>query len=182
MDTTSASASQARSTPALASPLGRYDVSVDAPADSELHEVKLLGVPVELFLASRQQHSELIRECAVMGLAGPSELAHESPQLRQLIRELGVHSAATSSAADEQVEAAARAGRAAVDLAYRVPASVISTADRLESLMASADEFCQQGRMLTMPRTAQMKRFAAWWLGELRRQVGGQPATPWAAG
>jgi hypothetical protein len=181
VDVTSASGSAAGSPAAHTSPLGRYDVPRDELSDGEIHDVRLLGVPVELFLATRQQHDDLVRECAVMGLAGPSDEAHETPQLRQLIEELGVRSALTASEADEVIESASRAGVATVDLIYHVPPSVLPGADRLESLMAAADEFCQQGRMLTMPRTPAMKRFASWWLDELRRQVAGQPARPWVA-
>lgn len=41
-----------------ASPMGRYD---EARAADELHEVRLLGLPVRVMLAAREHHDELMR-------------------------------------------------------------------------------------------------------------------------
>jgi hypothetical protein len=159
------------------SPLGRYDAGA-SPA-SELHEVRLLGVPVEIFRALRQQHDELMREFAVMALAHRDEDASEPEGLRALIRELGVHYAPSRWRTNEEIDAATEAGLATVDLTYHVSESVLRAADELGALMASADQFCRHGRMLTMPRSPLMVRFSAWWVEELRRQVAGCPPTPW---
>ena len=161
------------------SPMGRYDAGEPEPGGRR-YEIKLVGVPVELFLASRQQHDELMREFAVLALAHRDEEGPEPPELRRLVHELGVNSAASGSRADASVEAASQAGQATIDLIYRVPISVLAAADRLEGLMRTADAYCREGRMLTMPRTPQMLRFADWWLGELRRQIAGFSPTPWA--
>jgi hypothetical protein len=163
---------------AYPSPMGRYDVGEVAPGTT-LYQIRMLGVPVELFLSSRQQHDELMREFAMLALAHRDAMSSDPPELRQLVSELGVNSAASSSRADANVEAASQAGRSSIDLTYRVPISVLAAADRLEVLMQSADIFCAQGRMLTMPRSPQMLRFATWWLSELRRQVAGYAPTPW---
>jgi hypothetical protein len=161
-------------------PLGKYHLAQDE-VDAEIRQVQLLGVPIELFFQTRQQHDELIREFAVLGL-GHGELdASLPPELRHLIQELGLTFTRAEVRANEEVEAAARAGLPTMDLHYLVPATVVDGADRLEALMARADELCTQGLMLTMPRTPAMLAFSAWWLGELRGQVAGRPAMPWAA-
>jgi hypothetical protein len=163
----------------IPSPMGRYDAGEVEPG-ARRYLIRMVGVPVELFLATRQQHDELMREFAVLALAHQDEESSHPPELRRLVRELGVHYAASGSRADASVEAAAQAGQPTIDLTYRVPISVLAAADRLEGLMQSADVFCRGGRMLTMPRTPQMFRFAEWWLEELRRQVAGFGPTPWA--
>ena len=163
---------------AFPSPMGRYDVGEIAPG-TRLYPIRMLGVPVDLFLATRQQHDELMREFAVLALAHKDESGSDPPELRRLVHELGANSAASVSRADANVEAASNAGRATIDLSYRVPITVLAAADRLEELMQSADRFCAQGRMLTMPRSPQMLRFATWWLRELRQQVAGYTATAW---
>ena len=56
---------------------------------------------------------------------------------------------------------------------------MVAAADRLEGLLESADGFCREGLMLTMPRTPEMLRFSAWWVAEVRRQVAGHAPTPW---
>jgi hypothetical protein len=160
----------------LPSPLGRYDPGTD---HGKTYEVRLLGVPIELFLATRQQHDELMREFAVMALAHREEDGTIPQDLRDLIRELGVHYAPSATRPDKEIEDAVEAGISNVDLVYHVSESVVVAADELEKLMTSADEFCRSGRMLTMPRSPEMLQFSAWWLQELRHQVSGLPATSW---
>ena len=160
------------------SPMGRYDTGETEPGGRR-YQIRMVGVPVELFLATRQQHDEIMREFAVLALAHTDEQGAQPQELRRLVRELGVHYAASGSRGDASVEAASREGRPTIELTYRVPISVLEAADRLEGLMQSADAFCREGRMLTMPRTPQMVRFAEWWVGELRRQVAGYGPTPW---
>jgi hypothetical protein len=159
------------------SPLGRYDAAQSA---SKTHEVRLLAIPVGLFLAARQQHDELMREFAVMALAHRDEDGSIPADLRDLIRELGVHYAPSSGTrTDENVELAAKSGLSNVDLEYYVSESVVAAAAELEGLMASADEFCRTGRMLTMPRSPEMARFSVWWLDEVRAQIAGRPPMSW---
>ncbi len=164
--------------PAQLSPLGRYGPAATS-ASVPLHEVHLLAVPVELYRATRQQHDDVIREFTVIGLAQDDQDAAQPAELRRLIHDLSAHYAPVPTLSDDQIERAAESGSSSVDLEYLVPISVMAGADELESLMARADELCAQGRMLTMPRTPQMKAFAHWWLEELRRQVSGLPPTPW---
>jgi hypothetical protein len=160
------------------SPMGRYDTG-ETELGGRRYQIRMVGVPVELFLATRQHHEELIREFAVLALAHQDEERSQSPELRRLVSEFGLHYGASGSRADAGVDAASQDGRATIDLTYQVPISVLEAANRLESLMQSADAYCREGRMLTMPRTPQMARFAEWWLGELRRQVAGYAPTPW---
>jgi hypothetical protein len=160
------------------SPLGRYGADAD-PGDARLYDVYLLGVPIELFLATREQHDELVREFAVMGLGHGAEDLAQPADLRQLIQELGVTHARADARTEAEIRDALAEGLESTDLHYRVPASVVDGSDRLDSLIVRADEFCRQGLMLTMARTPGMVAFANWWLDELRRQVMGQPARPW---
>ena len=158
------------------SPMGRYNAGAFGPG-STLYEVHLINVPVRLFLAARQHHDDLMREFAVLALAHQDENTSDPPELRRLVHELGAHSAAPAERPD--VEEAAQAGLSNVDLTFHVTIGIIDMADRFEALMRSADEFCAAGRMLTMPRSPEVLRFAAWWFNELRSQVAGDPPIPW---
>jgi hypothetical protein len=158
--------------------MGRYG-DADPPEGTRLYEIRMLGVPVDLFLAARQQHDELMREFAVLALAHKDESSTDPPELRRLVHELGANSAAAESRPGAEVEAAAEASQASVDVVYQMPFSGLAAAERFQGLMRSADEFCRQGRMLTMPRSPDILRFAGWWFDELRRQVGGGAPTPW---
>jgi len=162
------------------SPLGRYK-GEGGEADARLYDVRLLGVPIDLFLSTRQQHDELVREFAVMGLGHGDQDAAQPADLRLLIQELGVTYARADTRTEREIEVAVADGVESTDLHYEVPASVVTASDRLDSLIGRADEFCRQGFMLTMPRSPAMVEFAGWWLDELRRQVAGHPPTPWPA-
>jgi hypothetical protein len=160
------------------SPFGRYHLAETA-GPAALHDVQLLGIPTDLFFQTRQQHDDLVREFAVMGLGHGEQDLSQPQDLRQLIQELGVTFMRSEPRPNEDVEAAARAGASSMDLRYQVPPTVVAGADRLESMMARADAFCAQGLMLTMPRTPQMQALSRWWMEEFRRQLAGHPPTPW---
>ena len=53
------------------SPLGRYDEPQDgSPATGEtLFDVRLLSVPVRLYVAGRQHHDDLLQELSVLAVS-----------------------------------------------------------------------------------------------------------------
>lgn len=156
-----------------ASPLGRY---ADGPGDGPLHRVHLLQLPVRLLLDGRDRHDALLRELSLLALSDQHDPSQRFAELTEL---LGGRYGAAQERPDALVDQAARDGVATLDLVYDVPASVVADADRVEALMAEADELCRAERLLTLPRTPLQRRFASWYLDELRRQVGGQQPQPW---
>lgn len=158
------------------SPLGRYD---DNTSQGQLHEVRLLGLPVRVLIASRDRHDELMREFALLALGTPSGRPEIPGRLLELIETLGVRYGHAAPRPDELVDEAAARGQDTVDLTYSVPAHLVESADRLESLMREADEFCRSEHLLTLARTDVMVEFADWYLEEFRRQVAGQPPRAW---
>jgi hypothetical protein len=159
-----------------ASPLGRYDSGTD---DTGLREVQLLGLPVRVMLASRERHDELMREFALLALAGPGRRADVPGRLLELTQILGVQYGGAASRPDEVVDAAAARGDDTVDLAYVVPAHVLEAADLLDRLMSEADEFCRNEDLLTLARSEVMVAFSDWYLDQFRRQIAGEPPLPW---
>ncbi len=163
------------------SPLGRYEALVGAGDGADVTcEIRLLGVPVRVFLAAREHHDALLREFAVMALDRNEESTREPDELRALVREFGVHYAVASARPGDEFEAALQAGKATLDLTYPMPASASRGAEDFERLMDAADRLCEQGLMLTMPRSQVIRDFSAWWFGEVRRQSAGHPPTRWA--
>jgi hypothetical protein len=159
----------------LTSPLGRYD---DVPGDDTIHEVRLLGLPVDLLIASRERHDELMREFALLALGGASG-GDVPTRLVEITQILGVRYGGAAARPDEEVDAAAARGDETIDLTYVVPAHVVNAADTLDKLMAEADEFCRQEQLLTLARSEVMVQFAAWYLDEFRRQIAGADPVPW---
>jgi hypothetical protein len=158
------------------SPLGRYD---DGETDDRIHEVRLLNFPVRVLAASRQQHDELMHEFAVLAVTMEDRESVPARML-ELIDTLGTTYAGTGERPDTEVDAALDRGESTIDLTYHVPAHVLDAANRLQTLMDEADEFCRSEQMLTLARTQLMKDFARWYLDEFRRQIAGEPPQPWA--
>ncbi|MCW2571669.1 MAG: hypothetical protein JWO88_1727 [Frankiales bacterium] len=158
------------------SPLGRYD---EVQTDEELHQVRLLGLPVRVMVAGRERHDELMREFALLALGSPSGRPDVPLRLVELTQILGVRYGGAAARPDELVDAAAARGEDTVDLTYQVPAHVIEAADHLHALMREADEFCRAEQLLTLARSQVLVDFADWYLGEFRRQIAGEPAQPW---
>lgn len=157
------------------SPLGRY---AGPTGGGPLHRVQLLNLPVQLLLDGRDRHDALLRELALLAMS-PAPQGTTPTRVAELSQLLGVRYGASQARPDALVDDAARRGQATVDLVYDVPSSVLDDAVRLESLMAEADALCLSEQLLTLPRTPLQVRFADWYLGELRRQVGGAPPEPW---
>lgn len=158
------------------SPLGRYD---DMPGDHDLHEVRLLNLPVRVLIASRERHDDLMREFALLALGGPFRRPEVPARLVELTHVLGVRYGSAKERPDELVDAAHARGEDTVDLTYSVPAHVVESADTLDALMTEADGFCRSEQLLTLARSEVMVEFATWYLGEFRRQIAGEPARPW---
>jgi hypothetical protein len=160
------------------SPLGRYDDNNGA--NEQLHEVRLIDVPVRVLVAGRQHHDEVIREFTMLAVSEQDERADVPQRLVQLIETLGARYGSVGSRPDALVDEALSRGESTVDLTYHVPNHLLDAADRLEALMDEADEFCRTEQMLALPRPELIVRFSHWYLDEFRRQINGEPPQPWA--
>jgi hypothetical protein len=159
------------------SPLGRYYSAV--AADEQTHEVRLLHIPVRLLAAGRAHHDELMHEFAMLAVAEPDSSSTVPQRLLDLIETLGHRYGAAASRPDALIDQALADGIDTLDLAYQVPAHVVDAADQLEALLAEADEFCRSEQLLTLPRPPLLREMAHWYLDEFRRQIVGEPPTPW---
>jgi hypothetical protein len=75
-----------------------------------------------------------------------------------------------------------RRGATSVDLEIDVPAGAGPAAAEMQETLAEADEFCRNGELLTLAATAEFVAFRNWFLGEIVRQLDGDPPTPWPNG
>jgi len=157
------------------SPLGRYDPDVS----DATYEVRLLNVPVRLLVAGREHHDDVMREFAMLALVEDMDAEHTPKRLLELVDVLGRRYAAAAARPDAEVDAAIVRGETSIDLVYQVPAHVQDAADELAALMAEADEFCRERRLLSLARPALVVEFSQWYLDEFRRQIAGEPPRPW---
>lgn len=159
--------------------LGRY--TPVTPPEDELLTVRLLRMPIGLFLRAREHHDELVRELTLMAMRAntPERGPQLPPRLGELVDILGRRFGATASRADAERDAAIERGDTTVDLRYRVPASIGTDLVALNELIDDADEFCRTGQLLTLPRDAAIARFGHWYNGEFLRQLQGLDPIPW---
>ena len=138
--------------------------------------IHILDVPLALFVGFQQHFRELRREVRLLALAHESDypLAKSLSDLfgtldRQLRDGIGV----------EQIEAALTQERESTDLVVHMPRATATTLVRFVELLDLADEFCRAERLLSLARSAEQKRFQAWFLTEFVRQANGSSPLSW---
>ena len=157
--------------------LGRYA----PPDDGEHVEVRLLNFPLQVFVKAREHHEELLREFALLALSPPKERPgrHVPHQFLDLINTLGVKYAGLGASTDAIRDAAIARGEMTVDLTYELPRSVGPAMSEFRELLEQADQFCQDGQMLTMALATQEREFLWWFIDEISNQADGAAPSPW---
>lgn len=145
----------------------------------------MMGLPVALFLRTREHHEELVRELTLMAIRESATDVGSKPRtvlpsrLRELVDILGRRFDASTSRADIDLQAALERGDLTVDLTFHVRTELAAELVTSTELMADADEFCRQERLLTLPRDAAMVTFSRWYNEQFLRQIEGLPPIPW---
>lgn len=155
-------------------------------AGGELHEVRLIDVPVALHARSQERTAELIREMYLIEQARHQQQEAEGPEhelprrLMQLIDALtGQYSGFTARQDSEMVDAIGR-DLVAIEQVYRVPESVGDAALRLRDMLDEVDEYCRQGQhLLTLATPPELVRYRHWYLSEFANQLAGGSPTSW---
>jgi hypothetical protein len=146
----------------------------------ELAEVRILGMPLDIYRTSSAHHDELFREFALV-LARPPSAGHEVPaQLLAVIERLNGRFSSFTASPEAELQAALERGDQAVDLIYHVPAAAGEAVAELADLLTRADEYCQHGDLLTVAPSKEAVRFRDWFLREFIEQINGAPPVPWA--
>jgi len=138
--------------------------------------VKVVGVPLRLYIGFQQHFRELRREVRLLALAHE----HDYPlakSLSDLFATLDRH--LREGIGVEQIEAAVAAKRSHTDLVVHMPRATARTLSRFIELLDLADDFCRQQRLLALARTAEQRRFQSWFLFEFVRQAQGEDPVGW---
>ena len=138
--------------------------------------VRILDVPLALYVGFTQHFRELRREVRLLALAHESDypLAKSLSDLfstldRQLRDGIGV----------EQIESAVEQGMDSTELVVHMPRATANTLVRFVELLDLADEFCRAERLLSLARSPEQRRFQGWFLTEFVRQANGEPPLSW---
>ena len=157
------------------------------PADDELESapelvtVRMLGLPVQLHLRSREHSEELQREFALIGeqvrRAGSGAVP---PRLLEVMGHLRGKYSAVGEAQEAALEAAVAAGQDRIDLEFTVPAQAGQGAAMLGAILAEADRYCSEGRhLLTLATPPDLLEYRHWYIGQFVDQTASRPARAW---
>lgn len=151
------------------------------PADgADLREVHLRRFPLRVYRRVREQHDALMRELAILALDTSPDDGRIPRRLTDLVQHLGSTYRATSEPVEEIRDAALERGEQEIDLTYRVPPQVLGAVDALDAMLAEADQFCRaDGYLLTVASSQEGVAFKRWYFEQFRRQLAGEPPTPW---
>jgi hypothetical protein len=169
-----------------ASPSGPGARSADAIASSavgpepvELVEVRLLRLPLGLWLRAQEHADDLLREFALVAADADARAATPG-RLLKLIDELTAGYGQFSDSQRRAMDAAVERGDREIDLVYHVPPGAAGAAQQLGDIFDEADEYCRRGdHLLTMATPPEQVRFRNWFIGEFVEQLAGRPPVPW---
>jgi hypothetical protein len=145
----------------------------------ELVEVRLLGLPLQVWQRTQEHVDGLLREFAL--IAQDDEVRAGTPgRLLDLVRELTAGFGGFSEAQRTEMEEALARGQAQIDLTYQVPPAAAGAAQQLGDMLDEADEYCRRGdHLLTLATPDEELRFRRWFISEFVDQLGGAAPTPW---
>jgi hypothetical protein len=145
----------------------------------ELVEVRLLRLPLDVWLRAQEHADDLVREFALVA-ADPHARAATPGRLLRLIDELTASYGQFSDSQRKAMETAVERGEPEIDLVYHVPAGAAGAAQQLGDIFDEADEYCRRGdHLLTMATPPDELRFRKWFVGEFVEQLGGRPPVAW---
>ena len=153
--------------------------SATSTGDVELHEVRMIGWPLELAGRASEHHEGLMREFALLANPHPDQDLFVPARLTRVMKKLRGEYSGFTERQTEEAEQARERGDATIDVTYRLPAAVKDAVTELDRLLDDADEFCRSGDLLTLATPADLVRYRRWFLGEFQRQLDGLDPTPW---
>ncbi len=145
---------------------------------TEPRRVVLLDFPVAVAVRAFRQRESLLRELAIIALGGGDDTGIPA-RLVELAQAFEARYVDLNPGVRDMIDDAATTGRDRIDLEVRVPSGVREDALAIGSVLAEALEYCRTADLLTPPPSDEIVAFRAWFLGEIARQVEGEPPLPW---
>src|SRR5262249_11520037 len=146
----------------------RCDGGMTAPPPSDLVEIRIVDMPLDVYAEVAEHTDELMREFALIreGSEREAEGGRAVPRrLLELVEQLSGQYAVFTGAQEAALQEALGRGDDAITLDYRVPPSVGQACVDLDHLLDEADEFCRQGdELLTLATPPRAVAFRKWFL------------------
>ena len=142
----------------------------------EMLEIRLLGMPVELFSHLRRHFNEIGRELRLLALSEPDRfpLAVEFSELF-----LQVEYERRQVAGVDVLDRAIDEGGGSVDLTYLTPPTAPATMGRLREVIDLVHAQLSGHVLLSVPPPPDLLALGDWYLGEFARQGAGEEPIRW---
>ena len=141
----------------------------------------LKDYPVRLWAESRQHTDELLREFTLM-LDGERTGQTDLEVPRSLVELAASFTERFGPLMDEMTsarEAALDAGADRMDSEVALPQGTPDLLAQVRRVLDAVDDYCRNGNLLTLERSAHARRLFDWTYDELVRQYEGGDPTPW---
>jgi PAS domain S-box-containing protein len=168
-------------TPSGAGPDGAPDwglaVAEPAEGDDEPVAVRLAGLPVRLFSATREHTAALLREFSLIAWQSPDTPAAEAAVSAELDAWLGAH----TPAGEAELGRALARGDGTADVVVPAGRDAAAVCTALLTVLDRADERAREGELLSPPALPEVVACRRWYLGEVIAQLAGGSPTPWTS-
>lgn len=150
---------------------------------SPLRTVRLLRMPVDVWVQAKQHNDELMREFTLIAAGREQEDEQHVPaRLVTLLDTLRRQYGTATEERDAMLFAAHAAGTQEMDIQLQLPTEAGQHTTALGRLLDEADDYCRRGQhLLTLATPPRAVRFRHWYLGEVAAQLDGAEPTPWPA-
>jgi hypothetical protein len=147
---------------------------------TQLVEVRIVGMPVDVYRETAEHGDELMREFALIRERDPEDSRAVPRRLLALVDALTTRFTVFTAAQEAQLREALERGEPTIDLAYRVPPDIKQGVLELRAMLDEADAFCREGHdLLTLATPARAVAFRNWFLDQFVRQAEGGEPTLW---
>lgn len=127
--------------------------------------VRLEGVPARLFVESQNHQEGLLRELTLMDYGKRFHLSDVEPPARiaSLVSDIHHQYADVRSATRRQALDALARGEDTVDLRVPVRSGMAGALQQWLQLIEDADTLCDEGVLLTLPASPEVRRLRRWY-------------------
>ncbi|MEX2552918.1 MAG: hypothetical protein WD627_07975 [Actinomycetota bacterium] len=151
-------------------------------SESDLVEVRLIGIPLSIHRLASEHQDGLNREFAFLARQADADPTGIPARLLTLSRELRENFQSFSSGPAAALEEALKRGEEQMDLLFLVPPAFAGAARLLAGLLEEADAYCLTGKdLLTLVAPGHVVTYRNWFLDEFVRQINGEQPRPWSA-
>ena len=134
--------------------------------------VRMLGVPVDLYLEASRHMSEIAREFTLISVGERTGVTAPVPRrLLELVSDLSGRYRGTADAIRARVTDAAASGGETVDIEFSCDETGVKLTDDITELLDAADEFCRSGDLLTLASSPEVVAWRHWWRDQVIDQI-----------